>query len=260
MLHALILKDAFESLDSTLQSHYKPNAAGDGYVLDVGPVEGWALEDVKGLKHVLGSANNLTTTLKADLAKFEGIDPEKAREALEKITKMGDWTPDDKVQEKIKSVQEQLTAKHQADLATRDQRVQLLETNLQKRIVDAVAIQAIAEQKGSPTLLLPHIRSQTRVVEVNGEFVAQVVGADGQPKISMKQGNTGTMGVEELVESLKAHPDFQRAFDGAGASGSGARTGSPNNSGNAAILDARDPGLLGESLEDIASGKARVSM
>lgn len=75
-------KAEYDALDESLKSLYIAN--GDSFKLDAD------FEDVSGLKakrdELLGKVTEMSKTLKA----FEGLDPEKAKEALTKVTEIED--------------------------------------------------------------------------------------------------------------------------------------------------------------------------
>ena len=74
----------------------------------------------------------------------------------------------------------------------------------------------------------------------------------------MAQGQTGPMGIAELVESFKSVEDLQMAFKGSGQSGSGSSGDKGGSAGHGQILSSDVDGM-GLSLEDIAEGKVRVT-
>lgn len=82
MLKTKLSKAEHEALEESLKSLYVDD--GEGFRLDAD------YEDVTGLKakrdELLGKVQELTKAMKS----FEGLDPEKAREALEKISKADD--------------------------------------------------------------------------------------------------------------------------------------------------------------------------
>lgn len=89
-------------------------------------------------------------------------------------------------------------------------------------MVVADASSVLQEAKGSPELLMPHIRERTKTVEENGRFRTQVI----DPATKTERYVAGnSMTLKDLVTEMKADAKFARAFDGTGASGSGAPAG-----------------------------------
>ncbi|MCK5018552.1 MAG: hypothetical protein KAS32_15940 [Candidatus Peribacteraceae bacterium] len=226
--------DNLEGLPDDVKSEYK---AGTGdlagkFLLDVTPVSDFALENVKGLKTALSSERTSRETLEKQVSVFKDIDPDKAREAIKKVGEMKDWKPDDKVREQIEATTNQLVEKHKGEIAGKDTNIAGLTKQLEKNMITATATQSIAGLKGSPELLLPHVERSTRMRQTeNGQFVVEVVGSDGNPRISPAAGSTAPMTIDELVGEMKNNDTFAPAFAGSGASGSGS-SGSGDNGGN----------------------------
>jgi hypothetical protein len=191
------------------------------FVLDVTPVDGLALDDARGLRSALQKERENVAERDRQLRDFKDLDPTKAREALTKVEEMANWKPEDKVREQIEAQSRQLTEKHEREIAAKDTEINDLTGQLESHLVDAVATAALTEHKGNVKLLLPHIRSKTKVMRENGKFVARVIGEDGNTLVSMKQGSTDPMGVTELVGEMKNDPTFAPAFIGVDASGPG---------------------------------------
>lgn len=224
-LLAKINQEAFEKLSVPLKAEYKKQDDGT-YIADIQPVDGFALEDVSGLK----SAYSKTMTEKKEalnkLKEFEGVDATKAREALQKLEEMANWKPEQKIKEQIDAVANQLTEKHKCEINTREQAIQGLTKQLEKVLIEAAAIKAITENKGSAELLLPHVKSSARIKKGdNGEFSVEVVDAGGNVRISPAAGSTAPMSISELVTEMKGNKTFAPAFEGGNRGGSGSPAG-----------------------------------
>tara|TARA_R100000152_G_C6780095_1_gene212455 strand:+ start:2303 stop:3106 length:804 start_codon:yes stop_codon:yes gene_type:complete len=245
-MKAIITTEEREALDETMQQQYE--SIDDGrWILQVDSVDGYALEDVTGLKAALSKERTLAREA-SNLAKsFEGMDAEAARAALEKVSEMDNWTPQDKVAEQIERRERQLVAKHEKALADSGAENAHLRSQLDKHLIEAAAVNALNKHKGNIELLLPHVKSMTRVEQDgSGNFVARVVDQDGHPRISMKQGSQDPMTIDELVGSLRQSDTFAPAFAGSGATGSGATgnsAGSAGTNGKHVLRweDSRDP-------------------
>lgn len=104
--------------------------------------------------------------------------------------------------------------KFAAEVAKKDEQVAKMRAALEAKLVDAEAIAAISAAGGSAKLLLPHVKSMTRVVEAdNGALVVEVLDKDGLPIDG---------GFTALIESMKTDEDFLGAFRSTTASGGGA--------------------------------------
>lgn len=131
-----------------------------------------------------------------------------ARAEEEKAAKGGEW-------DKLKL---QMVEKHGKELEGERAKGMRLRGTLERHLIDGAATAAIAEAKGVPQLLLPHVRAHVRVVEENDEFVARVVDAKGDPRVDSK-GNF--MSIGDLVSEMRQNEVFGRAFESSGAGGSG---------------------------------------
>lgn len=78
-------------------------------------------------------------------------------------------------------------------------------------LIDSQATSAIASNKGIPELLLPAIKSRTKVVKsAEGRFSSVVVDADGETRFN---GKGDPMTIAELVIELKDDKTYGRAFE-----------------------------------------------
>lgn len=218
----MALKSIVESLDDEALKPFYKQTEIDGksvFLLDVESVGGFSLENVGGLKSALEKTKNEALTQKQALEAFKGLDAKSAREALKELEALrsGDNSPDKIAESKIK----QLDAKHQEELSgvksTAERYRGILDETLRKQ----VAAQHITANGGNADLLLPHVLSQTRVREVDGQFVVDVVNADGSVRIKDANSN---MSIADLVGEMKASTTFGVAFNAPATSGSGTKT------------------------------------
>lgn len=242
-LKAVLTEEAWQKLAKELQAEYTKDQKGR-YVLAVEPVEGFSLEDVAGLKTSLGRERTTREEFERRLKDLEGLDPAKAREALAKLEEMKNWSPEEKVREQVAARERALTEKYQGEVAKAQEKLTKAQAALERNLKTAAATAAIAKAKGVPELLLPHVLNRLKVVPNGDDYGLKVLGMDGNPMVSMRQGHHGDATVEELVELLKADATFGRAFEGAGSAGGGT-TPLPGGNGGAYRItedDARDPG------------------
>lgn len=244
-LAAIIKQEVFDGLGDEIKKEYKKQDDGT-FMLDVTPTDDFALENVKGLKTALSSERSAREEAEKKIKAFDGLDADKAKDALKKIEEMANWKPEDKVKEQIEAIKNQLTEKHQGELGKKEESLKSLTGQLEKVMIEAAAIKAIAENKGSSALLLPHVKSATRMRQTDkGGFVVEVVGEDGNFRISPASGSTAPMTISELVTEMKTQETFAPAFEGSGASGSGASGSSGTQIKNGVHIisqaDAKDP-------------------
>jgi len=228
-LKAIITAEEFGKLGDGLKGEYKSHKVGDKdvYMLDVSGVDGYELDDVRGLKTALGAERTAKTNVEKMLEKFKDIDPEAARAAIAENAELKAIDPakeaDKIANTKFESAKSQLTAKHQQEITARDERVKTLQSQVEKLLIDSAATAALAEAKGSVDLLLPHVRRFTRVKEDNGEFSVEVIDDKGNVRIGDSKG--APMDIAGLVGEMRSSEVFGRAFEGDGKSGSGKQPG-----------------------------------
>ncbi|WP_435658091.1 hypothetical protein [Brucella pituitosa] len=220
----MALKAILASLDGIEDTTKALYVEKDGkFVLDVEGVDGFALEDVSGLKTALGKERTRADRAEGLVTAFKDIDPAKAKEALAKVEEWGNLDPSkeaDKIaNSKFETAKAQLLEKHTGEINTREDRINHLSRTVEGLLIDAAATSALAEAKGSVELLLPHVRSHTRVKEVDGKFTVEVIDKDGNARIADAKGNA--MDIGGLVAEMKQSDAFGRAFEGSGQSGSG---------------------------------------
>ncbi len=236
-LKAYVQQEEFSSLDPVIQGEYTPIDGQDGaYMLAVesvqlpgtgkrsGPL--YALEDIGGLKRALERQTGRADEYERLNKDFADLDPQTARNALSKVEEMQNWTPEQKVQEQIDSIKEQLESKHASEKDEWAGERKQLTDDVSTLLIDSefTTILATDEYKGSPKLLLPHIHERVKVVRgENGKPELRVVDAEGRAMISRKPGNNEAMGRRELLKELMQDPEIAPGFSGSGASGSGAR-------------------------------------
>lgn len=224
----MALKAILASLDGIDDATKVLYVEKDGkFVLDVEPVDGFSLEDVSGLKTALGKERTSREKLERDVIKFKDLDPDKARAALvelEELKKLDPASEADKIANaKFEAAKTQLLEKHTGEMGAIKQRNDFLEGHIGTLLIDNAATLALAEAKGSVDLLLPHVRAHTRVKEVDGKFVVEVVDKDGNAKIADSKGTP--MDIKALVAEMRQSDTFGRAFEASGNTGTGKQPG-----------------------------------
>lgn len=261
-MKAKITKDEFNALPEALRKEYKEQ--GDKYLLIVDSVDGWALEDVTGLRSALGkerdNATNATRELTQLREQFKDIDPTLARDALDKVGKMKDWLPDERVKETVKQNVQAARQEMQTKLDEANKSLQTVTSQLEAELIDARATKAISDAKGKVGLMLPHVKGRMKMAkDANGRYVVQVLDKSGNPAYSAKSGNGDPMPLAELLESFKTDPDFTSAFEASGSSGSGAGgPGAGAGANGVKYIRASDQDALNANLEGIAAGTVVV--
>lgn len=244
------LKALVEKIDDVPETARSFYSEKDGkFVLDVEAVEGFSLEDTSGLKSSLGKERQKVRELERITSKFKDLDPDKAREAMEQLEEFRKIDPvkeaDKIVAQKLEAAKGQMVEKHSKELQEREGRIGALTQTVQNLLIDQAATSALADAKGSVELLLPHVQRHTRVREVDGKYLVEVIGKDGEPRIGNAKGDPMT--IADLVQEMRKSDTFGRAFEGSGQSGSGTRP--TNNGGGMSQIKSR---------KDFKTGKERA--
>lgn len=223
MAKPFVTKEEFDKLPEVLRKEYKQEEGNDGrFMLIVEAQDGWALEDVAGLKSALSKKTQEAREAKAATAAEKARAEAAEADALE--LKKGGGDDKKKVDELVASKTRQIEEKYAAEVKARDQRIGQLQGLVQTHVLQATAAAAIAKHGGSPDLLGPHVMGRLRVEEVEdaGELRVVVLSQDRKtPQISLKQGSTAPMDADELVESMRKDKTFAPCFAGSQTQGGG---------------------------------------
>lgn len=126
-----------------------------------------------------------------------------------------------------------------------DARIKAMSSSLERYMVDQSATAALAKHKGSVELLLPHVKSHTKVVQEGEDYVVRVVDSAGDVR---SDGKGGWMTVEGLIEEMKTQSAYARAFESTAPGGTGSQPGSMSKSVSA------KPGQAANATDKIANG------
>lgn len=243
MPNAIVTAEELSKLPDALKSEYEPIQDGDrkgSYMLKVGEVDGFRLENVTGLKTTVA-------TLRAERKKiedqFEAYKPfgsvDELRQQLEELKAMkAAGNSSDALKVQIEAVKSQLTEKASKERAELQKALGDKDLAITNILVQRDAIEAITAEKGNVKLLMPHVINSMRVIWDNGKPRAVIVGPDGNPRITDRPNSTEEMTVREYVALMKKSPDFKSAFSGEGMGGSGGQP--PRSSGTQVTGSFRD--------------------
>jgi hypothetical protein len=257
MLHASIT--SLDGLSEQEAAHYIKQADGS-FLLDVGAVNGLALENVDGLKNTVSTLRNEKRILEQKTSQFEGLDVQAAREAMAKVEEMKNFDPEQKVAEALKTktadMVNQFTKEKEGLTSERDGAL----GQLRDVLVKNACSEALNSAGGKAKLMLPIMERLVQMRKEGDSFIAEVVNEKGEPRVGDSSGNPMT--IPQFVDELKAMPDYAPAFDGSGSSGSGNKGGNTPPAKNAAKGSVNQSDLQGmsDNLEDIAAGKVTVNM
>lgn len=221
-----IVADKAEDLPEGLRSIAK--LEGDKLVVSE-LAEGWAIEDVSGLKKALGIELDKRKQLERQVKAYEGIDPSsaaEAREALEKL-KAGQLRGSKEIDEYKSQVEKKMAEERAALQAKLDARTNAL----RERMVRGELAPVIAKLGGGEamdailTLAAQHIRIEEDAE--SGLLKHSIVDRDGKTRLTKKSGSPDPMGFEELIEEMRSASATRGLFRAmaTGGSGSNSQTG-----------------------------------
>jgi hypothetical protein len=274
MLNAVLTAEEHEGLDAALQGHYKKVEDGS-FLLDVGSVNGFELQDVAGLKTALGKerarVKGLEGSAKELKERFGDLDPDAAREALQALEEMGGLEGNEKLQKELAAKIDVVEKKFAADkkaleagwaktAGEYEERDAALTAQLTKELISSKALQAISSMGGKAKLLLPVVEKRCKVEKQDdGSFAVRVYDEAGNPMLSPKQGSTDPATIYDLIGMLKKDQDYAPAYEGTDASGAGGgRAGQSRGPGGKVTISRSDSKAMSANIEKIASGEVEV--
>lgn len=201
-----------EALDDSLKTLYV--ADGDNFKLDAD------YEDVTGLKSKNAELLSDAKKFKEELKKFEGIDPEAARQAVEAARQAAEDKL--KTENNWEGLRKQLEERHQAELEKLTAQITAIksEQEADRQLLKRERLSNVLTEKG----VLPD-----RVKYLVGEMDAQVELVTGEHgfELKKKDGVGDAKEFDLMIEGVKAKSPFFFAADnasGGGASGSNGRS------------------------------------
>jgi len=265
MLSAILEKEKFDELSETEQQHYTEREGR--FYLDVGAVNGMALEDVGGLKKTVeklrGNEKKLQTDLTAIQERFEDIDPDEARTAIKKYDEVKNWDGDQKVREAVDASKKELVKAHKKEVETLQNELADSQDQLTDAIVDTKVVEALQKKEGNVELLLPHIKKHVRMAKNStGKWIPEVINDANEPRVGDSDGNPMT--IAQYIQEIKIQKTFAACFPGANSTGSGgsgsSESGTHKKTSKGKTISASDGKAMSNSVEDIATGKTKVNM
>lgn len=157
--------------------------------------------------------------LKAKAYEEVGYSPEELKEIREKEEKRKMRELENK--QDFNKLKETLTTQFSEKEKEYQQKIESLQSSMEKTLIQREVTSAIAKNEGIETLLRPHIESNVKLMENDdGTLVPRVMDKDGSPAFNSKG---EYMSVDDYVSSLREHEDFGVAFKGRQASGAGTK-------------------------------------
>jgi len=270
----MALKAILKNLDDVPDVLKEEYTEKDGkFYLDVTPVDGYALEDISGLKKALeserSSKKETETKLDSIKTKIGENDLDELLELAPKIEEFKNFDPDKQVAEKIKVREREMLKKHEKEVKGLQSSNAKIMKELENVMIVSRAKSAINKANGREALLLPHVLSRLKLTTIqdNGDtkYVAQVI----DPITSnerIKDSSGATMGLDDLIEEMKSSEDFGILFDVPASGGSGAGksnndNSTSNRSGKKTVITPDENGVIVmDDLEGISKGDVTVNI
>lgn len=214
-----------DNIDAAAKALYRKE--GEVYVLDVEASEGWALENVTGLKSTVQKLREESGEKDKRLEAFKELDPDKARDALKKLGEMKNWTPDDKLREQIEARTKEVAAAKDAEIKALSDRLAGITRGYEAVTVERALIDAAAKAKFIAPSIAPKLfREHVKLVEQNGNLVPAVVGNDGKPRTAVNNdGSIRQVSIEEFVAEQAKLAEYAPLIAANGATGTKGSTG-----------------------------------
>lgn len=200
--------DKLDGLDDAAKALYKQD--GEHFILDVEPTDGFALENVTALKTALQRERDSAEEASKKAKAFDGLDPSKAREALEKVEKMRDWTPDEKVKDLLEARTKELAEKLNGEKSELEAKLNTYRTNYEAVTLDAALKDAASKAKFiSPALAPKLFRDAVKLHETEQGLLPVVLGKDGKPaQVVENNGTVRFQTIEEYVAEMAKTDEF----------------------------------------------------
>jgi hypothetical protein len=241
--------ETVEELPAGLADHYTLDEGTGRYNLDVTPTNGYALEDVAGLKSTLGKLKERAVNAEGAAKPFSelNLSASEITAQLSELTSLRDAQGNEtEVVSALKSSLESLKAQSLVEI---DKAVAPINSKLDARTAQLKEItivnelrKAITAAEGNPLLLIPALLGQVQARENDdGTISAVIVDAEGTERV-MGAG-LESMSFGDLVAEVKENPDYAQAFAASGASGGGTNS-NVNNTNTRGKLTAEQAGKL----------------
>lgn len=232
--------DSLDAVPENLRGAYSAGEDGKFRPRVGKTASGYAFENVVGLRSSVEAARAEARAAKQAakeaqerLSRFGELDPDETAEIVERF-KSGKVTDRDQMAQREAALKKQLDEKFQAELRKRDEQIETFRRDAQERLVASDGLTAISRHGGNPDLLMPLIEKSVKVVQGDdGKLRAVVMNDRGEPRISMRDGETGEMTLDEWIgDIVKNDPRFEGAFAQRARGGAGGdRLGARNVSG-----------------------------
>lgn len=255
-----VIADSVDEIPAPFRDKATVDEQTGSATLDLSSMDGVTVANVAALRGVADKERNRASELEKALKAFEGLDPEEARAAMERISSIGDDDPAKDLDAKLKQQAEVLAAKHRKAIEEREAQIKALSGELNQAAMSSVlsSLTSIDGIDVEGDAIKAEMRSRIKVVDEGGKRVAKVIDDSGE--IVKNDYGLDMSPTEYVKEVLYRNPQKAWCFKGSGNTGSGA-TG--NESGGrtvhgARVISADDQDAIANNLEKIASGEIIV--
>jgi hypothetical protein len=227
-----MLKATYETADAIpegVRDYYGQPEGEERFVLQVDSADGFALENVSGLKSTLGKLKDRADRAEAGLKRFSSLnaEPDAIAQNLAELESLRESKQDEGTAvTSLRNEMEQMrkSAKEETDkaIAPINSLAESRLAQIKELLIDNELSSAISEAGGSSKLLMPVLRNEVRAVtDDEGRVKVQIVDGEGTPRVMGTSLEPMTFGA--LVEEKKNDPDLAIAFSSAGSSGGGSQ-------------------------------------
>jgi len=176
--------------------------------------------ETAGLKakrdELLGKLKGFDHLKDIDPDEYKRLKTEAEKNEQDKMYKAGEF----------ENLKKQLLDAHAKEKSDFENKIKVMQKSLEENVLIASATAAIAQEKGVPILLMPHVRSRTKLDDDGNPIVLD---DHGNKRVNAK-GEPFT--IAELIKEMKSNTDtFGRAFEASNQSGSGATNNNHNGNG-----------------------------
>lgn len=210
------------------ESDFKKGPDGKFY-LDVEGGNGWSFENVGALREALSSERKKAEEYNGKLSGLSGYSDlgsvDELKSALDELKALreGKGGDENAIKARIDDAVAQVEKKLKGDLESERGKGEKLLGALRKEKIESSATAALAKHRGNVRALLPHVLNSAELRgDAESGFNVVVLGPNGNPLLSTRDGSTENMTIDEFVETMRKDRDFKPLFEGTNASGIGA--------------------------------------
>lgn len=212
------------SLPEGLRPYYAKNEDGRWRPRIPSDDAGFSFERTAPLRTALESTKAKLEETRGRLSQLQGLSERLGDRDLDELlsveekVRSGSYTPKDELERREAAVRKQLAEKYDGQVSDLRKENESLHTELHRTYIESSTVRLCAEMGAAAELLLPVVNSMAQVREVEdveGRKVrrAVVLNENGQPRVSLREGDSGLMTIEELVkEVLPKDSRYERAF------------------------------------------------